>query len=297
MKRNLMRALTHTAVVLFLSAACEAGPAQDALQYRSFVKDLGLLKLPEEIGVYRFRKLSVEPAPHEDYPQVRIRFRYSRRGGEIEGQFIGRRADDHVLHDLIGSALLGSPQELPARKVNGQIVFALQIDNEEDWGVSWYGAGGATAGFMVESEEAFPLELASIFLKHLPSQITEDDLKPYPTYKAWAKIEMSRRLHELETLDLKTLMPENTTDREASPEIGAKRLRVRSAMQIIHDLTKTESPEMAQLVMPFVLGRWIQENRDYTEELRSVITDLSSWWRKTEAFFDPGDAKHDPRRH
>lgn len=287
---------------MLVLAAWTASVAADGTtqeNYEAFLGSLDLIRLPPEIGHFKFMYLRVEPGTYDRLPRtdpvVQIRFKYNRWSGhvntaELEGSFVGRETDQHLLHDVIGAAFLGHTNALPVRKVGDQIVFAILHD--DDWLVQWYGGDGNTASFIMEKEGAFPSDAAAVFLKHLPSKITEQNLAPYPTYAHWARVELNRRLREIESCSLNSLAPANPDAKELGPTVYNRRQAVKYAMEIIYHLTRTKYPEISELVTPFADSKWTIENTDTTQELAACIKALSSWWKEAETDFDPGESRH-----
>lgn len=263
---------------------------------------MGRYAIQEDIGAYWFwcaRVKSERTEWGDPKTATACRIEYRENGTNTVNVTVMRPESNNLnqwlLHDMEGEMMAKAKGNRVAYDIGnkaGSFVYCFsQTSHATHVGATWHDGNGTFVGVVTGRSTNFPGEIVSAYLKKIPSAMKKADLYN-GDYDAWCRVEIPRRIEDLETIDWNAVIGDAKTPHREKWQRAALTIA-----NLIRPVTGKTTPEDEDFF------KWYTERllkpdtikRNGVAAVGDDIKTLRKWWEKKQDTYHAEDRKHKTR--
>jgi hypothetical protein len=173
---------------------------------------------------------------------------------------------------------------------DGQYIYRVRMLNDEEVGAIWHNGKDLIGGVFIEDSTNLPAEIVSAYLKKVPSGMKKKDLYN-KDYDAWCRVEIPRRIADLETLDWNAFM----TETERGPNRDKWQRVAFTIGNLIRPVKDKTTPEDEEFFKWYADHLWLQPKamkQRGADVLKEDLKALRKWWDEKKDVYTSQGRKH-----
>jgi hypothetical protein len=196
-------------------------------------------------------------------------------------------------HDMEGEMMVKTNRaayEIAA--YDGQYIYRVKMLDGDEVGAIWHDGKDLMGGVSTGDGTNFPAEIVSAYLKTVPSGMKKTDLYN-KDYDAWCRVEIPRRITDLEALDWNAFMTETDTGPNRDKWQRAA-LTIANLIRPVKDKTMPDDEDFFKWYTERLLKPDTMK-RNGVAAVGDDIKTLRKWWEKRQDTYHAEGRKHKTR--
>lgn len=264
---------------------------------------MGEYAIQEDIGPYWFWRTRVKSEDTEwgdPRTGTTCRVEYRENGTNMvdvtimkyEVSDMGRWFFHDMEGEMMAKAVANRVENRIANREGSFMYCYSQTSHATHVGAIWHNGKDTFVGVLTGRSTNFPTAIVSAYLKKIPSAMKKTDLYN-KDYDAWCRVEIPRRISDLEALDWNGFM----TESERGPNRDKWRIAVSTIANLIHPVKDKTTPEDEEFF------RWLKERLLKPDSVKSNgvaaakqdVKTLRKWWENRKDTYRSDGRTHKTR--